>query len=107
MKPIELPAVRRITEDGTGRPEPLLQQDWTDTEKLAWWAALTALDTRLEIRLFDEAALGQDGSPIPGEYSINVGYTAHSSMPFHRAWTFLNGVATGARAAQTATKEST
>jgi hypothetical protein len=107
MKRIELPAVRRITEDGTSRPDPLLQQGWSDTEKLAWWAALTALDTGLEIRLFDEAALDRKGSAIPGEYSINVGYTAHSSMPFHRAWTFLNGVAAGAKAAQAAMKEST
>jgi len=106
VKRIELPAVRRITEDGTGRPDPLLQQDWSDTEKLAWWAALTALDTGLEIRLFDEAALAHDGSPIPGEYAFNIGYLGHSSMPFNRAWTFLTGVSAGAKAAQAALKES-
>lgn len=106
MKRIELPSVRRVTDDGTNRIEPPLQQWWLDVDKLAWWAALTALDTGVGIRLYDGAALDRSGSPIAGQYSINVGYLSYSAMPFHHAWTFLNGVAAGARAAQAATKES-
>lgn len=101
MKEIGLPTVTRIHTERGSHIEPELDTGWTEAEKLAWHAAVIAHDTGLTIRLHDEA-FTINGEPVPGMYGINVGSHSLSAYTYREAWTFLNGVDTGAAVAKEA-----
>lgn len=100
MKPLELPAVTRVHTGQGSHIEPPLDQDWDEATKLAWQAAVVAHDTGLRIRVHDEAFVTSNGDAVPGTYSINVGLSSCSALPYRKAWTYLNGVSTGAQQAK-------
>lgn len=82
------------TERGT-RPEPPHDPRWSPAEQLAWHAALVESETGLTIRL-------SHYSDDPSMFTLTVTGPGSSSgtsgMPFQSAWTYINGISTGALA---------
>lgn len=104
MKEVPLPDVTRVQEGRSSVVEPPLDPGWDEAAKLAWQAAVVAYDTGLRITLHDETWV-VDGKPMPGYYGITVygravGPYSNASKTYRDAWTYLNGIATGARAAR-------
>lgn len=95
MNCLTLPEVTRVPTDRGDHVEPALDPAWSNAEKLAWHAAVVAHDTGLRIAV--HAHTGDDGHL---SYALAVGRTGTSAMPYRDAWTYLNGVNTGARAHQ-------
>lgn len=91
--------VSRVPERGGSRIEPPLDPDWDDETRLRWHAAVTAVDSGLEIQLY-RGGLYRDGEPVPDVWAVTVGRHSHSAMNYQHLWTFLNGVTTGAQAAR-------
>jgi hypothetical protein len=100
VRRVELPIVARIETGDGSHIEPPLDQSWDEATKLAWHAAAVAADTGLRIHVHDEAASNADGREIPGWYALSIGHTGCSAMDYGTAWTYLNGVVTGAREAR-------
>ncbi|HEX2244280.1 MAG TPA: hypothetical protein VHK27_13730 [Gammaproteobacteria bacterium] len=92
---LELPEVRRIPTDTGSYIEPPLEQDYSDDEKIAWHAAVIALDTGATIRVFAhfENHRRSYSIMIPGHYS-------GSSRGFQQIWEWLNGFDIGYRTAR-------
>lgn len=100
MKRLDLPTVTRVQDGRSSLVEPPLNPAWDEPTKLAWHAAVTAHDTGLNITLHDEAWTVA-GESMPGYYGIAVGTSSAAAFTYHEAWTYLNGVSTGARAKET------
>lgn len=101
MIPLDLPDVTRVQDGRSSLVEPPLNPEWTEAEKLAWHAAVTAHDTGLRITLHDQAWTDGRGQPQSGFYSITVYgavISSNSAKTYRDAWTYLNGIAVGARA---------
>jgi hypothetical protein len=92
--PIELPEVTRVQDEHGDHIEPPLDTDADEATKLAWHAAVVAHDTGLRITLHDRV-LSTDG---PGWYSLTIERSSISALRYRDAWSYLNGVDTGARA---------
>lgn len=89
--------VDRIQNPRGSHIEPELHDDWDDETKLRWSAAVTAVDTGLEIKLY-RGGLWRNSKPVPDVWAVTVGRHSHSAMSYRHLWTFLNGVTTGAQA---------
>lgn len=91
LSDIPIPHVERVHGPGGGSHiEPPLDQTWTDAAKLAWHAAIVNADTGLTIRI------------STGGYRFNISTPGAGTGPldFHSAWTYLNGIDHGVRAAR-------
>lgn len=87
--------VTRIQTEASSHIEPPCDDAWPDRVKLEWWAAVTAHDTGLRIEISDaEVSHGQ--KKLTGLYHITVGGSSAVPFTFREAWTYLNGVSTGA-----------
>ncbi|OMB96487.1 hypothetical protein A5733_11485 [Mycobacterium sp. NS-7484] len=91
------------TGNGGRTPEPELDPAWPDLVKLRWHAALVRDETGLDVHV-GEAKYSIAGVPQRGYYSINLRYGITSSFigphTYRDAWTYLNGIVTGAQAVQ-------
>lgn len=95
LRMIDLPDVRRVQTDDGSHVAPALDAAWDERKRLAWKAALTAVETGLSIRLWS----GASNDPIE-QYAIGVGTGSTSAYDFDSAWSLLSGVSMGARAAR-------
>ncbi|MET9484774.1 hypothetical protein [Streptomyces sp. NPDC006638] len=82
-----------VTRLPDGGHSPLYDENWPPVTQLAWHAGIVALDTGLRITVRD----------FEGDrYSIAVRggttLTGLGPMGFHQAWSYLDGVRTGAQA---------
>lgn len=100
------PSVRRIEDENGSRIEPPLDPKWSHGQKLAWHAAIVEMDTGLIIRILDgQSSVKRDGRWTPDRdvYSMTINgprlAAGLSAMDFHTAWTYINGIDIGARAA--------
>lgn len=89
--------VQRITTERGSHIEPPLDPAWPATTKLHWHAAIVTLDTGLNIQITEYQ---------PGEYNFTIGGTGTSPYTYNDAWTYLNGIGTGAREARRADERS-
>lgn len=99
--------VKMVTDGNMTRPEPPLDEGWSDRVKLEWKAALVSLESGLAIDIhpadYRVKKFGVWVKAKPDHYNIMVvgDYGSSTSGPFlfNEAWTYLNGVETGARSA--------
>lgn len=84
-----------MAQRGGTRIEPALDQKWTDVEKLAWHAAVVALDTGLPVSVYGGASNGRRQL-----YGVTTGSSSHASYSFDEAWIFLNGLRAGVQASR-------
>lgn len=97
---LELPIVRRIHARDHSTIEPALDQTLPEAERLAWQAAVVALDSSLTIKLrsydeYDDYAVDVE---VPGVGTVS----STAPLDFSHAWGYLNGIKTGARAVRRA-----
>lgn len=91
MKQLMLPIVRRVIDGDSSWIDPACDDFATDdANRLAWKAAVVVLGTGLDVEVWVDDA---------GRYCVNVGGVSASGRLFGDAWTYLTGVAVGARAA--------
>lgn len=97
LQALPLPAVARIVHGECGpqctRVEPPIDPSADQAARLAWQAAVTALDTGLKVKLWDGAEPGK-----PGSYLVGLEGGSTGPFDFYDAWTFLSGIAKGADA---------
>lgn len=86
--------VTRVREGRGSHIEPPLDPDWHPLTKLRWKAAVVALDADLPVDVHEVE---------PGEYSVSVGFSSISAMPYRDAWMYIAGVLTGAEQVHRAT----
>lgn len=91
---LDLPTVHRIDTGLGSHIEPPMSETWPERDKLAWHASVCALDSGLTIRVTDtnDRYCLQVHGPTGRSSSVSYGYRS--------AWTYLNGVRTGALAMQ-------
>lgn len=87
--------VTRIQDGQASRIEPPCEETWPERLKLEWWAAVTAHDTGLSIKVTD-AQCWRGGVKQHGYYHLAVGRSSAVPLTFEQAWSFLSGVSTGA-----------
>jgi hypothetical protein len=96
---IPLPTVHRVPHDQGSDIEPSLDATWPEAQRLAWHAAVVAIDTGLDVRLWSRA-----GDDDPHLYGVAVNgphlSSSHSAFDFDDMWIMLNGISVGARAAR-------
>lgn len=90
---IALPTVRRVQRERGSYVEPALDQSWSESEKLAWHAAVVAYDSGIPVGLYSHA--GDDRADL---YGVTMAGGSMAAYTFGSAWTILNGIAAGARA---------
>lgn len=81
--------VRRIHTENGSRIEPPFDESWPPQRRLEWWAAVTALDTGLNVEIRPRAR--------HDTYSVIAGNTSTSPLQYRDAWTYLTGFSAGAR----------
>jgi hypothetical protein len=91
-------SVRRVRDNTGSHIEPPFNPAWSDEDKLRWHAAVTTFDTGLTIRV-GPAGYSINGVPQHGYYSIQVGWSSCGPLDLDSGWTYINGIAAGARAA--------
>lgn len=109
-QPLHRIEVIRVRDQRGSRIEPPMDDEWDQATKLAWQAAVVALDTGLDIavtagglrrrnrrRWWRPRPRWQD---VPDVYSIHIGTSFITPLSFYAAWTLLNGISAGARAAR-------
>ena len=96
MKIYELPNVTRVQTEHGSHIEPDCPMG--DHQQLLWLAAVVAHDTGLRIGI-GEGSYKRNGVEQPGMYSVMVGNSS-TVLDWSSAWTYLNGVSTGARASR-------
>lgn len=90
---LDLPTVERVKTNNGSHIEPPFDKSWSQDEKLAWHAAVTAVDTGLSIRIFrydygyNLVIVGTEGR------NASIGNPGYDS-----AWTYLSGISVGVRA---------
>lgn len=93
--------VRRVGTEHGSHVEPPLEQSWSNLDKLRWHAALVEHETGITVRVVTGALsakpLGR-WRVVPDSYSFRVGHGQIGSFDYREAWTYLNGVADGAKA---------
>jgi hypothetical protein len=91
--------VRRVEVPGGSKVEPPLDQTWPDAVKLAWHAAVVEIDSGLPVRV-SPANYSIDDVPQHGFYNVRVGTSrgasTHGPLSYKDAWSYMNGVRTGA-----------
>lgn len=88
-----------VENDHGGRsPLPPLDPNWSPLTKLRWHAGLVEFRTGIRCRITDDSKLVIDGQEVADHYGISVG-GSKTGMSYAAAWTYLNGVEAGARAA--------
>jgi hypothetical protein len=97
-KSANLENVRRVDNSHGTHIEPPLDPAWSAEDKLRWKAAVTAFDTGLAIWV-EPAEFSINGVPQHGCYCIQVGYSSAAPFDLDSAWTYLNGIETGAHEA--------
>jgi hypothetical protein len=94
--------VTRVHDDTGSSIEPPLDEAWDDLTQLRWHAAVVAHDTGLRVTVNpggEQRKVGEEWVAVPGTYGISVGRTSAAAFNYAAAWTYLNGVSTGAREA--------
>lgn len=86
--------VNRVRSELGSRIDPPLDPDWPPLTRLEWKAAAVAVDTGLTVEVHEME---------PGRYSVSVGCSSISAMPYREAWMYLAGASTGAEQARRAT----
>ncbi|MGW0780334.1 hypothetical protein [Streptomyces sp. NPDC002913] len=87
--------VTRVHEVSGSHIQPPLDQAWDELTRLAWKAAVVALDTGLDTAV-TEAEYVTNGVPQQGFYTIVIGSSSTGPCNFRSTWDYLNGVCTGA-----------
>lgn len=96
--------VTRVHTERGSHIEPEFDPDWPERVKLEWHAAVTAHDTGLRVEVFN-AQLWVDDVKQEGLYCIAVGSSSASAFTYREAWTYLNGISTGAWAKEKALEQ--
>lgn len=100
MSEYEPMAVQRVADESGSHIEPPLDQSWDELTKLRWHAGVVEADCGVRAYIMPGALTtpGLFGSFRVhwNQYAIRIGNRSHSSFPFSEAWTFLNGVESGA-----------
>lgn len=81
--------MKRIQTPGGSHIEPPFDEAWSELDKLHWHAGVASMDTGLSI-----SVNAINDAPTP--YGITVGSSSAAPFSFASAWTYLNGVDTGA-----------
>lgn len=81
--------LRRVTDKNGGWIEPPLGQHWDDATKLEWRAAIIRYDHGIQINVYVSRRRGYFGFN-------SRAWSTSDSYTFERAWTYLNGIGTGA-----------
>lgn len=95
--------VRMVQDGNLTTPEPPLDDDWSDLDKLRWHAGIVQHRTGLRIRVSTggyRERIGDEWVEIPGMYGLQIGRRSLSARPYQRAWDYLNGVEIGYEEAQ-------
>lgn len=94
LEVVPLPEVARIVHEGSSWIEPPLDQTWSEDERLAWHAAVVAVDTGLRVKVWTGAA--DPRSPfVIGLGTAAAGMGSSGDFDFHAASTFLSGIRVG------------
>jgi hypothetical protein len=97
--------LRRVTVGNTSHIEPPLYSDWSLLDKLHWWARAAEVDGGIEVAV-TESRYSKGNRPQRDYFDVHVssGSGAYRSvsgpMRFEAAWTYINGLECGARAAR-------
>lgn len=91
-----------LSKDGSSSfPEPPLDPTWSNLDRLRWKAGNVTRETGLYIRIRTGGSFvttkNGERIEVKDAYALQVGKTSGTSMPFHNAWDYLSGVATGHR----------
>ena len=92
MSDIYFPDMRRVKTEHGDYVEPALNQDWPMLTRLEWQLAVLRVDTG--IRMWVKPG------ELPNQFSYWAVGFGYSSMGFHYAWNFINGVSMGVKLAQ-------
>lgn len=91
--------VERIHTEYGSHIEPPLNQAWDELTQLRWKAAVVACDSGVALNVHPAKAWTVVAGirwPIRRLYSFSSSSWSTSGMSFEHAWTYLNGVGTGA-----------
>ena len=91
--------VRRVEDGQFTNVEPEFDGTWPKLTKLEWRCAVVELDCGIRPRV-GPAHLHIGGVLQPDHFCIAVGGSSISSLSFLDAWTYLNGIEAGVRAAR-------
>lgn len=83
--------VSRVRTPTGSHIEPPLDLNWDNDTKLRWHAAVVQADTGLPISIHPQPG---------GQYALMVANCSNGPHTYRDAWTYLNGVSTGARQAR-------
>lgn len=89
--------VRRVEDGQFTNVEPEFDGAWPKLTKLEWQCAVVELDCGIRPRV-SPAHVHVNGVPQPDHFCLEVGGSSIAPLSFLDAWTYLNGVAAGARA---------
>lgn len=93
-------ARRVYTADGSSYIDPPLPDDASALEKLTWKAEVASGDSGLDITV-EDGGYYVSGVAQPGFYTVSIRYDSTSGPhTFSEAWTWMNGIVAGARAAR-------
>ncbi len=95
--------VRRVQDSQFTNVEPEFDGSWPKLTKLEWLCAVMELNCGIRPRV-GPAHLHINGVLQPDYFSIAVGTGSAGAFDFHQAWTYLNGIEAGVRAARAAEK---
>lgn len=110
--PVTLPTpeVIRVHDARGSRIEPPCEDGWDQATKLAWHAAVVALDTGLPITVTTGGLRRKNARrwwrprprwhDVPDMYGVRIGTASISPVTFAGAWDLLNGICLGVRAVQ-------
>lgn len=90
--------VRRVEDGQFTNVDPEFDGTWPKLTKLEWQCAVVELDCGIRPRV-SPALVHANGVLQPDHFCVAVGDSSISPLSFLDAWTYLNGVAAGARAA--------
>jgi hypothetical protein len=96
--------LRRVAVDNCTHIEPPLDSGWSLLDKLHWWARVAEVDGGIEVAV-TESQYSRDNRPQRDYFDVHVSgsgvYRSVSGpMRFEAAWTYINGLECGARAAR-------
>ena len=98
MNQLEIPTVERVVTGTESHIEPPIDPDWPQAQKLAWHAAVVAVDMGINVSVH-EGSLREliDGvwHPVADSYSIGFGSSSDGALDYRDAWTYLSGMSDG------------
>jgi hypothetical protein len=95
-------SVKRVpTATGVSEVQPPLDPGWSSFKKLVWHAAVASLDSGVCITVEPaEYSIQVFGIkwPVGGAFNVSAGRSTSGPHNFASAWSYINGIVTGARA---------